>query len=80
MPMGRERRFKIGKATAVNRRMGQINLETPEDVELIHQIEMDDANGIEAYWHKRFADKRSNGEWFRLSDADVRAFKRRKFQ
>jgi hypothetical protein len=79
MKVGREKRYKIGKANLVEQRTRQVAVNLPEDLELIHAISTDDAYGIEAYWHKRFAEKRRGGEWFELTVDDVRVFKRRKF-
>jgi hypothetical protein len=79
MRVGREKRFKIGKANLVEQRTRQIAVTLPEDLELVHAIRTDDPYGIEAYWHKRFAEKRRSGEWFALASADVQVFKRRKF-
>lgn len=73
------RHFKIGKANSVEARHRQIKLQLPEAAEVIHRIKTDDPYGIESYWHRRFAAKRLNGEWFALSAEDVRAFRRRKF-
>jgi hypothetical protein len=80
MRLGREKRYKIGKASLVKQRARQIAVNLPEELKLIHVITTDDAYGIETYWHGRFAKKRRGGEWFTLSADDVRAFKRRKFQ
>jgi hypothetical protein len=79
LKLGREKRYKIGKAVLVERRADQISLQLPEDLELVHAIRTDDAYGIEDYWHRRFAMKNTKGEWFSLSRQDVQAFKRRKF-
>jgi hypothetical protein len=79
LKLGREKRYKIGKTNLVARRTDQISVQLPEDLELVHAITTDDATGIEAYWHKRFAEKRTKGEWFNLSREDIAAFKRRKF-
>jgi len=79
MKVGRERRYKIGKANLVHQRARQVAVNLPEELELIHAIATDDAYGIEGYWHKRFAEKRRSGEWFELTAEDVRTFKRRKF-
>lgn len=79
MKVGKEKRYKVGKADMVGRRTRQIAVSLPENLELVHAIATDDAYGIEAYWHKRFEGTRRGGEWFVLSAADVKAFRRRKF-
>lgn len=73
---GDRREYKIGKTGHVLRRHGEIAIELPEQVRSIHTIETDDPSGIEKYWHNRFKEKRKNGEWFELTNEDVKAFRR----
>jgi hypothetical protein len=71
--------YKIGCSENHWRRKSELHKQTSEGIKEIHTISaIDDAPGIEKYWHNRFSEKRQRGEWFDLSAEDIRAFKKRK--
>jgi hypothetical protein len=72
--------FKLGRTNAAGRRLRELAIQLPRRPDTVHVIETDDPEGIEQYWHRRFEKKRQGGEWFALSQDDVRAFKKRRFQ
>ena len=72
--------YKIGFSENHWRRKGELHRQTSEGITEIHTIAaIDDAPGIERYWHERFKGKRQHGEWFDLSAEDVSSFRKRKF-
>jgi hypothetical protein len=66
--------FKIGKTTDIDARVPQIRLQMPFRVELVHAIHTNNIHWLERHWHKYFAHKRLNGEWFQLDETDVQEF------
>jgi hypothetical protein len=69
------RHYKIGRTNAIGRRERELATKIPVPPKTIHSIETLDPVGVEVYWHKRFAEKRGEGEWFELSQDDVKEFK-----
>lgn len=67
--------YKIGKSVVFDKRLGQIKLQLPYAVEVVHTIRAANVSEVESYWHRRFASLRQNGEWFSLTEAEVEEFK-----
>ena len=68
--------YKIGKSQNFEKRLSQIKLQLPYPVEVIHVFRTGSMSELETYWHRRFREKRTNGEWFILTDEDVGEFVR----
>jgi len=73
------RLYKVGRTSAMGRREYELNIQLPQEPKLVHEIKTDDPVGIEHYWHERFKERRTRGEWFQLTPEDVAAFKARRF-
>lgn len=73
---------KLSRSNAAGRRLRELAIQLPDKPNTTHVLETDDPEGIERYWHTRFADRRvrEGAEWFSLIPEDIRAFKRRRFQ
>ncbi len=66
--------YKIGKSKNAEKRIKQIKLQLPYPVEVVHVITTTEYSSLERFYHRRFENKRTNGEWFLLTDEDVREF------
>lgn len=72
---GRYNQYRIGHTTNILRRWKENKIELPEEPSHVHTIETVDPEGVEKYWLNRFASKKMNGDWFKLSPTDVKEFR-----
>jgi len=69
---------KIGYANDPNKRLTELQIGNPHDIAIAHLIQVADAltaRHIESTFHERFAPARVRGEWYVLSEADLRDVK-----
>ncbi len=66
---------KIGRSKNAEWRHRNLGILMPFEVSLEHVIKTSTPKKVEAYWHSRYGEKRSNGEWFKLSNQDVLLFR-----
>jgi hypothetical protein len=69
-----EHGYKIGKTKNLSQRLSTFGLKLPFPIKLIHALRSNDISRCEWHFHDYFKRKRINGEWFRLTDEDVRFF------
>lgn len=68
--------YKIGQTNDIKRRIGQISPKLPFEVEVLCVIPTNNAHKLEADLHNLYKEKRTNGEWFELNEADVEYIRR----
>lgn len=64
---------KIGIANDFEQRLNSLRSSSPVRLELVKVKWVKDAKGVENELHEYFADKRQHGEWFDLSDKDLKS-------
>jgi hypothetical protein len=67
--------YKIGKTTDPQSRYETLDIQLPWKPERIHEIATNNIHRLERHWHRYFADRRANGEWFNLTTEDVEEFR-----
>lgn len=65
-------RYKIGLTTNIERRFKRLEQQAPFPLVLIHFFATSDCLTSESALHQRFASSRVHGEWFELTDEDVK--------
>jgi hypothetical protein len=68
--------YKIGRTTRLANRLRHFSTLFPFPITLVTAIQADDPVELEKKLHERFGQRRRNGEWFALSEADLEYIRR----
>jgi hypothetical protein len=68
--------YKIGHAGVLSNRIAQIRPQLPFPVEVVYAFKCEHRIDAETYFHRRFAQKRMEGEWFKLDEEDLGEFEK----
>lgn len=63
--------YKIGHTSNPDKRIKTFESKLPFEIEFIHLICTEDRFALEKELHRKFAQQRVRGEWFKLTSADV---------
>ena len=71
-----ESRYKIGYTNrSIDNRVNEIQTGNPKKIEVLEIFETEHHIKVESWMHKIHHQKRMEGEWFELTDEDVKNFK-----
>jgi hypothetical protein len=68
--------YKIGKTKNMKQRSQLFSVKLPFSIEVVHFGWFADYSAVEAHYHRIYAHKRLEGEWFNLDDGDITAITR----
>lgn len=69
---GYGRWYKIGVSREPKNRLKQLQTACPFKLEIVKTISTHKATTLEMDIHERFIDRRGEGEWFRLTESDLK--------
>lgn len=64
--------YKIGLSKNPSKRLSSLQTATPNKLVLLHEIETSRMSSLEKELHYKFQANHLNGEWYALSDNDIR--------
>src|SRR5579863_2622978 len=65
--------YKIGRCSNIKRRLSQIAVGCPYEVEIMAQWSTNEDKQLEAFLHAHFLPKHVRGEWFALTGNDLKS-------